>query len=59
MMLWDEAQVGVFEMHVLLAVLRFDNRTLSLDQVLIAYVSCLMSRRSFLTGFMQWMGIIP
>ena len=58
-MLWDEAQVGVFETHVLLVVIRFDNRTLSLDKCLIASVSCLMSRRLFLTGFMQWMGIIP
>ena len=33
MMLWDVGQGGVFETHVLLVVIRFDNRTLSIGSI--------------------------
>ena len=57
MMLWAENLAGVFEMHVLLVVIRFDNHIFLIDLIIIARDSCLVIRCLFLTGFMPWTGI--
>ena len=57
MMLWAKNLAGVFEMHVLLVVIRFNNQIFLIDLIIIACDSCLVIWCLFLTGFMPWTGI--